>query len=89
MVAAVVLFALRRLLNDDFFDPCDFFIETASGVIVSQPRLLLSRSEWLLASLQSVRVFAVGQNADRKSESENGDFRYVVCGESRTGKSRK
>lgn len=89
MVAAVVLFALRRLLNDDFFDPCDFFIETASGVIVSQPRLLLSRSEWLLASLQSVKVFAVGQNADRKSESENGDLRYFLCGGSRSNKARK
>ena len=46
MVAAVVLVALRRLLNDDFPDPCEFFIETASGMIVSQPRLPFSRSEW-------------------------------------------
>lgn len=39
MVAAVMLAALRRLMMDDFFDPCEFYIEANLPRVVVRERL--------------------------------------------------
>lgn len=40
MVAAVMLAALRRLMTDDFFDPCEFYIEANLPRVVDRQRRL-------------------------------------------------
>lgn len=45
MVAAVMLSVLRRLLMEEFFDPCEFYIDAATGSVTSRPRLPLSRRD--------------------------------------------
>ena len=45
MVAAAMLSVLRRLLMDDFPEPCEFYIEAATGSVTSRPRLPLSRRD--------------------------------------------
>ncbi|RLT17430.1 MAG: hypothetical protein DWI28_06185 [Planctomycetota bacterium] len=45
MVAAVMLAVLRRLLMEEFFDPCEFYIDAATGSVTSRPRLPLSRRD--------------------------------------------
>jgi hypothetical protein len=40
MVTAVMLAALRRLMMDDFFDPCEFYIEANLPRVVVRQRLL-------------------------------------------------
>jgi hypothetical protein len=44
MVAAVMLAVLRRLMTDDFFDPCEFYIEANLPRVVVRERFL-SKSE--------------------------------------------
>lgn len=39
MVAAVMLAVLRRLLTEDFFDPCEFYIEANLPRVVVRERL--------------------------------------------------
>ena len=45
MVAAVMLSVLRRLLMEEFPDPCEFYIDAATGSVTSRPRLPLSRRD--------------------------------------------
>ncbi len=44
MVAAVILAVLRRLMMDDFFDPCEFYVEANLPRVFVRERLL-SKSE--------------------------------------------